>query len=84
VYSETVTLTNNTSGPLTGPLSLELLALPSGVMLTDATGTANGNPFSRFLSSGHTLKKGASVTITLTFTAASQGDITFGTAVAAE
>jgi hypothetical protein len=81
VYSETVTLTNTTSSSLMGPLSLELTGLPSGVVLTDATGTTNGNPFIRFLGSGNTLKKGASVTITLTFTAASQSAITFGTEV---
>ena len=81
LYSETVTLTNTTSGTLTGPMSLELTNLPSGVVLTDATGTTNGNPYYRFLTSGKTLKKGASVSITLTFTAASLSDITFGTEV---
>jgi hypothetical protein len=81
VYSETVTLTNITSGPLTGPWSLELTALPSGVVLTDATGTTNGNPYIRFLDSGNTLQQGASVTITLTFTAPRNSDITFGTEV---
>jgi hypothetical protein len=81
VFSETVTLTNNTSGTLTGPLSLELTNLPSGVVLTDATGTTNGNPYIRFLKSGKTITKGASVSITLTFTAASLSDITFGTEV---
>jgi hypothetical protein len=83
LYSETVTLTNNTSGPLTGPLSLELTNLPSSDTLTDATGTTNGNPYIRFLSSGKVLKKGASVMLTLTFTAPSMADITFGTAVVA-
>jgi uncharacterized repeat protein (TIGR03803 family) len=81
LYSETVTLTNNTSGTLTGPMSLELTNLPGGVVLTDATGTTNGNPYVRFLNSGKTLKKSASVSITLTFTAPSQSDITFGTEV---
>jgi hypothetical protein len=81
LYSETVTLTNNTSGTLTGPMSLELTNLPSGVVLTDATGTTNGNPYRRFLTSGKTLRKGAKVSITLTFTAASLSDITFGTEV---
>jgi hypothetical protein len=80
-YSETVTLTNKTSGTLTGPLSLELTALPSGLVLTDATGTTNGHPYIRFLNSGNALKRGASVSITLTFTAASLSDITFGTDV---
>jgi hypothetical protein len=81
LYSETVTLTNTTSGTLMGPLSLELMALPGGVVLTDATGTTNCNPYFRFLNSGKTLKKRASVSITLTFTAASQSDIAFGTEV---
>ncbi len=81
LYSETVTLTNITSGTLTGPMSLELTNLPSGVTLTDATGITNGNPYYRFLSSGKTLKKAASVSITLTFTAPSASDITFGTEV---
>jgi hypothetical protein len=82
LYSEAVTLTNKSSGALTGPMSLELTALPSGVALTDATGTTNGNPYIRFLKSGKTLNKGASVRITLTFTAASLSDVTFGTEVA--
>jgi hypothetical protein len=82
-YSETVTLTNNSVSALTGPLSLELTNLPSGVVLTDATGTINGKPYIRFLGSGKTLNPGASLTITLTFTAASLSDITFGTAVVA-
>ncbi len=81
LYSETVTLTNTTSGTLTGPMSLALTNLPSGVVLTDATGKTNGNPYLRFLTSGKTLKKGVSVSITLTFTAASLSDITFGTEV---
>jgi uncharacterized delta-60 repeat protein len=81
LYSETVTLTNNTGAALTGPMSLELTNLPNGVVLTDATGTTNGNPYIRFLASGKTLRKGASVSITLTFAAASLGDITFGTDV---
>jgi hypothetical protein len=81
LYSETVTLTNITSGPLTGPLSLKLTNLPSGVALTDATGVTYGFPYIRFLSSGKTLKKGASVSITLTFAAPSLSDITFGTEV---
>jgi hypothetical protein len=83
LYSETVTLTNNTSGPLTGPLSLELTNLPSGVVLTDATATTNGNPYVRLISSGKTLNGGGSVSITLTFTAASSSDITFGTQLVA-
>jgi hypothetical protein len=83
LYSETVTLTNNSSNTLTGPLSLELTNLPSSVVLTNATGTTNGNPYIRFLNSGKTLKQGASLSITLSFTAASLGDITFGTDVAA-
>ena len=76
-----VTPTNETSGALTGPMSLELTNLPSGVVLTDATGTTSGNPYIRFLTSGTKLKKGASVSVSLTFTAASLGDITFGTEV---
>jgi hypothetical protein len=83
LYSETVTLTNISSGPLTGPLSLELTNLRGDVRLTDATGTMYGIPYIRFLNSGKTLKKGASVTITLTFTAPSLSDIIFGTEVVA-
>jgi hypothetical protein len=83
LYSETVTLTNITSGTLTGPLSLDLTNLPSGVALTDATGMTYGNPYIRFLSSRKTLKPGVSVSITLTFTAPSLSDITFGTEVVA-
>jgi hypothetical protein len=81
LYSETMTVTNTTSGTLTGPMSVELTNLPSGVVLTDATGNTNGNPYIEFLASGKTLKKDASVSITLTFTAASLSEITFGTEV---
>jgi uncharacterized delta-60 repeat protein len=81
LYSETVTLTNTSGSTLTGPMSLELTNLPSGVTLTDATGTANGNPYLRFLASRRTLRNGASTSITLTFTAASLSEITFGTEV---
>jgi hypothetical protein len=83
LYSETVTLTNHSSGTLTGPMSLELTNLPSSVVLTDATGTVNGNAYIRFLKSGKTLKPGASLSVTLTFTAPSLGDIDFGTEVLA-
>jgi hypothetical protein len=83
LYSETVTLTNIASGTLTGPLSLVLTNLPSSVVLTDASGTTNGNPYIRFLNSSKTLTKGASVSITLTFTAASLSEIAFGTQVVA-
>jgi hypothetical protein len=48
-----------------------------------ATGTLSGNPYIRFLSSGKTLKPGASVSITLTFSAPSLSDIAFGTEVVA-
>jgi hypothetical protein len=51
-------------------------------VLTDATGTTNGSPYIRFLNSGKTLKKGASLTITLRFTAPSRSDITFDAALA--
>jgi hypothetical protein len=81
LYSETMTLTNTTGSALMGPMSLELIGLPSGVVMTVATGTTDGNPYLRFLASGKTLKKGASVSITLTFTAPSLSDITFGTEV---
>jgi hypothetical protein len=62
-------------------MALELIDLPGNVALTDATGTTNGNPYIDFLTAGKTLKKNASVSITLTFTAPSAGSITFGTAV---
>jgi hypothetical protein len=81
LYSETVTLTNTTGATLTGPMSLELTNLPSGVALTDSTGTTNGNPYVSFLASGKTLKKNADVSVTLTFTAPSLSDIDFGTEV---
>jgi hypothetical protein len=81
LYSETVMLTNNTGSTVTGPLSLELTNLAIGVVLTDATGTTNGNPYLRFLSTGKALQEGVSVSITLTFSAPSLSAITFGTEV---
>jgi hypothetical protein len=60
---------------------LELTNLANGVVLTNATGTTSGNPYIRFLNSGKALQEGVSVSITLTFSAPSLSDITFGTEV---
>jgi len=81
LYSETVTFTNNGSSTLTGPMSLALTGLPAGVVLTDKTGTTNGLPYIRFLTSGQRLRRSQSVTVTLTFSAPNAGSITFGTEV---
>jgi hypothetical protein len=81
LYSETVTLTNTSGAVLTGPMSLELTNLPSGVVLNNATGTTHGNPYVRFLTAGTKLKINVEVSITLSFSAASLSQITFGTEV---
>jgi uncharacterized delta-60 repeat protein len=81
LYSETVTFTNTSGGTLTGPIALDLTGLPSGVTLTNAKGKTSGNPYIEFLTAGKTLKKGVSVSITLTFSAPSLGSIAFGSEV---
>ena len=63
--SGTVTITNTTSAPLSGPLQLRLDGLPSSVTLDNRTGMQNGTPYIT-ISTG-TLAPGAQATVTTSF-----------------
>jgi len=62
--TSTITMTNTTSGPLTGPLSLVITGLPAGVTLTNA-GANNGAGYVYNLTTP--LAPGQSVAIPLSF-----------------
>ncbi len=69
MFSETVMLTNTSGTAITGPVSLVLDGLTSGVTLANESGvtvnaTPSGNPY---LSSAASLAAGGSVTLTLKF-----------------
>ncbi|TQK10546.1 ExeM/NucH family extracellular endonuclease [Herbaspirillum sp. SJZ107] len=63
--SGTVTITNTTSAPISGPLQLRLDGLPSSVTLDNRTGMQNGTPYIT-ISTG-TLAPGAQATVTTSF-----------------
>jgi hypothetical protein len=64
---KTVTITNTTGKFLTGPLALVVDELPSGVTLTNATGSYQGSPYVNVLCFGAPLGPGQRITVTLDF-----------------
>jgi hypothetical protein len=67
LYTQTITITKTTHQALAGPLALELTGLPDGVMLLNAGGMYQGNPYVQVPEVGGVLAPGQSVTITLFF-----------------
>jgi uncharacterized repeat protein (TIGR01451 family) len=77
-YVETLTLTNTSGSPLSGPISLLVEPGPqSNFTVTNATGILGDVPFVSLVHKGKTWKAGQKLTITLAFTAASAQDIAF-------
>jgi hypothetical protein len=79
-FKQTVTITNNGTKTITGPLAYVIDSLPSTVTVTKATGTTmttspTGSPYLDFSGSG--LLAGATATITVQFSATSAGSITY-------
>lgn len=79
-FTQTVTVTNTGSTPITGPIQLALDNLSSGTTLTNATGITahnapNGSPY--ITVTGADLAAGASATVTLQFTVPASGGITY-------
>ena len=75
-FSGTVTITNVGGSTLNGPVQMVLIGLPSGVTLTNATGTVNGSPYIT-LPSGTSLTAGRSATVGVRFSDPSMAKITF-------
>jgi phosphatidylinositol-3-phosphatase len=75
--SQTVTVTNVLTQPITGPIYLVLGNLSSNTSLTNKTGTTvNSKPGSSYITvSSNGLAAGASTTVTLQFTAPTSGVI---------
>jgi predicted extracellular nuclease len=65
-YTGTVTITNTSGAPMTGPLHLVLQDLTAGVTLDGKTGDVGGAPYLTL--PGSSLAAGASVTVTTVFT----------------
>ena len=65
-YTGTVTITNTSGAPMSGPLHLVLQGLTAGVTLDGKTGDVNGAPYLTLPSAS--LAAGASVTVTTVFT----------------
>lgn len=74
-YTGTVTLTNTSSAPLTGPLHFRLEELTAGVTLDGATGIKGAAPYITL--SQTELAPGASVTLNTTFTNPAKSAISY-------
>lgn len=88
IYSQTATVTNKGSSAISGPLSLVLTGLPSGVTLSDRNGTTvcfapKGSPFIDLeLAENNKLGAGKSAEVVLQFTDPSNTTISFAIEVA--
>lgn len=75
-YTGTVTITNLTNSAIAGPISVSFTGLPTGVTLTNATGTYQGVPYIT-VSSTSSLGPGQSATVAVQFGDPSNVRITF-------
>jgi hypothetical protein len=75
IWSATVTVTNTSSTPISGPIQVELTNLSTDATMTNNTGTFNLSPYIT-VSSG-ALAVGASASVTIQFQNPSNGSITF-------
>jgi hypothetical protein len=73
MYEQTLTLTNISGGSLSGPLAFELSGLPNDVVLTNATGSYQGNSYVEVLPVGTSLAAGHRLTVTLQFSLVGPG-----------
>jgi hypothetical protein len=73
--TQRVTLTNDSSVSVAGPIHLVLDDLSANTVLTNASGTAAGSPY--IIVSDTALAVGASVSVTLQFTNPASGGITY-------
>ena len=74
-FSQTLTITNTSGAPITGPIKLVLLNLKNA-MLANQTGTAQGNPYITVLDGG-SLGAGQSFIVTLAFVDPTLAPITY-------
>ena len=80
-FTGTVTITNNSSSQVTGPLTVVLTGLTAGVTLTNSSLTVSGSPAVRVLNSGATLNPGQSASATVVFSDPSMASIGYTTNV---
>ncbi len=64
-FNGTITVTNTSGAPLTGPFAIRLTGLPTGVILANAAGTFDGTPF--VTSALGSLAPGASFSVPVRF-----------------
>jgi len=71
-YNSTVTVQNTSSQSISGPIQLVLTNLPSGITLSNATGSTGGNPYITVANGALAAGKSASVSIKIQASSASQ------------
>jgi hypothetical protein len=79
LYTGTIKLLNKSKTTVSGPLNVLFEGLPSGVTLTNASGSKNGTPY--ITANISSLAYKASVTLPVQFTAPSASAITYTSAV---
>jgi hypothetical protein len=75
-FNETVTVTNTTGSPISGPLQIVFFGLPANVTLVNATGSLSGTPYLS-VPGVLSLGPGQSVTVSVQFANPSNAAITF-------
>ena len=75
LWSETLTVTNTSASPISGPVQVVLSSLSANATMVNNTGLRNGSPY--ITVSGGTIQPGASVAVTLTFQNPTNGFINF-------
>jgi len=78
-FNGTITLTNQGSVALSGPLQLQLDGLPAGVSLFNATGTHDGSPY--ITATTGNLAVGASVSVPVSFSNPNKIAIGYGSKI---
>jgi len=84
-FLQTLTVTNNSGGAVTGPINIVIQGLPSTVTVTNASGTtgctSSGSPFMTVVPANGSLAAGQSASVQLDFRDPSLGGFTYTTAV---
>ena len=75
IWSATMTVTNTTGAPISGPIQVVLTNLTAGVTMWNNTGIRNGSPY--ITVSPGTLAPGAAVSVSIQFQNPSNGFITY-------
>jgi hypothetical protein len=78
-YTGTLQLTNNGSSAITGPLQVQLVGLPTGVTLSNASGIYAGSPY--ISSNAASLAPGQTMSVALSFSNPSKVALSYSTTI---